>query len=101
MNSGKIMVKFTDKRKRDWIINVDAANIQNVREALGVDLGNRNSFKRLARDPSLLCNVLFVLCEEQAKERGVSDVQFGRLLATGNVIAHATKALIEAVRGTM
>ncbi len=93
------MPKFIDKRKRDWTIHVDAASIKNVCEVLGVDLGDRASFKRLADDPVLLCNVLFVLCEDQAKERGISDVQFGRLLATGNVIAHATKALIRAMRG--
>ncbi len=90
------MPKFSDKRKRDWTINVNAANIRNVREALGVDLGERASFKRLARDPSLLCNVLYVLCEDQAKGRGISEVDFGRLLAVSNVIDRATKALLKA-----
>ena len=93
------MAKFTDKRNRDWIINVDAASIANVREALGVNLVDRASFKRMADDPCLLCNVLFVLCEEQAKQRGISDVQFGHLLATGMVIAYATRALIKAAKG--
>ena len=93
------MPKFTDEAGRDWTIRVDVTAVKNVRE-LDVDLGNigkaADNFIRLADDPVLLCNVLYVLCEEQAKDRDISDEDFGRLLA-GDVIGDAAMALEEAI----
>ncbi len=99
------MPTFKDDEGRDWRVRVDVTTIRNVREiktADGeiIDLGSlarvADTFIKFADDPCLLANVLFVLCEEQAKEREVSDEDFGRLLA-GDVIEHAATALEEAV----
>ncbi len=99
------MSTSTDEEKRDWRVRVDVTTIRNVRELKtkdgeAIDLGSlakaAENFIAMADDPCLLCNVLFVLCEEQASSRDVSDEDFGRLLA-GDVIEHAAMALEEAI----
>ncbi len=94
------MAKFTDSEGRNWLIRVDVTAIKAVRNQCGINLGDIGEapeyFARLADDPVLLCDMLFVLCEEQVQERGLSDADFGRLLF-GDVIAHATMALGEAI----
>jgi hypothetical protein len=50
---------------------------------LGFDLLSLSQYKalkKLSADPVPLCNVLYLLCEDEAKRRGVSDEDFGRLL---------------------
>jgi len=94
------VAKFTDKDGRDWLIRVDVTAIKAVRNQCEIDLGNIGEapeyLTRLADDPVLLCDLLFILCEEQVKQRELSDADFGRLLV-GDVIAHATMALGEAI----
>ena len=99
------MPTFTDEAGRHWKVRVDATGIRNVREIKTeggevIDLGSlakgAENFVAMAEDPCLLCNVLFVLCEDQAKDHSVSDEDFGRLLA-GDVIENATLALEEAI----
>lgn len=94
------MSSFTDESDRKWVLRVDVAAIKSVRDALKFNLGDlgetADNFLRLADDPCLLCDVLYLLCEDQAKERNISDTDFGRLLA-GDVIFNATVALEEAI----
>ena len=94
------MSNFADEEKRNWTVRVDVTGIRQVRGALDINLGDlsqaADNFVKMGDDPCLLCNVLFVLCEEQAKDRNVSDADFGRLLA-GDVIFDATMALEEAI----
>ncbi len=99
------MSTFKDDKGRDWRVRVDVTTIRNVREiktADGeiIDLGSlarvADTFIKMADDPCLLANVLYVLCEKQAAELGVSDEDFGRLMA-GDVIEHAATAMEEAV----
>ena len=92
------MAKFKDADGREWAVRVDVTGVRHVRE-IDVDLGDiskaADNMLLFANDPCILCNVLFVLCEDQAKARNVSDEDFGRLLA-GDVIYEATVALEEA-----
>ena len=92
------MAVFRDAKGRDWTVTVDTTTVKPVREALQVDLLDTTgrTLERLADDPSLLVDVLWVLCRDEAKERGVSDVQFGQALV-GDSIDAATNALMEAV----
>lgn len=92
------MSTFKDNKGRDWEILVNVPKIRAVREACdGLDIGDPTgrALDTLEKDPCKLVDVLFVLCEEQAKEQGISDVQFGEALF-GNEIDDATEALIEA-----
>ncbi len=95
------MAKFTDDEGRDWLVRVDVTSIRNVRENCnGLDLGSLSNiaetFVRMADDPELLCNVLYVVCEKQATERNITDGDFGHLLL-GDVIENATMALEVAI----
>lgn len=93
------MATFKDNEKRDWLVAVTVEDIKQVRARLdGLDLADvySDTLNRLADDPVLLVDVLWVLCEEQAKTAGVTDRQFGRAMA-GDSIVNATTALVEAV----
>lgn len=88
------MKSFTDNSGRTWavVINVDA--IKRVRGLLHVDLLDLNVLDQLIRDPILLCDVVYAVCQPEAAARQVSDVDFGRAMA-GDPIDQATKALLE------
>lgn len=94
------MARFKDNKGRDWDVIVDVPNLKLVRERCHFELGKllADNFKRLdelAEDPVLLVDVLFVLCEEQAKEKKVAPEEFGRSL-TGDAIGAAYDALRDA-----
>jgi hypothetical protein len=55
-----------------------------------------NTYTRLLADPALLCRVIFVLCDKQRMERGVSEEAF-YLGVIGDAIDAATTALIQAI----
>jgi len=91
------MHTFTDPAQRTWTVAINVAAVRRVRDALKLDLLSvidGELLEKLAGDPCLLCDVLYVLCKPQAEERGIGDEQFGELLA-GDVIDAATQALIE------
>lgn len=91
------MRAFKDSEGREWIIEINVAAVKRVRDLLGEDLLQAvggDLVERLADDPVLLCDVLYVLCKPKADERGVSDEDFGRSMV-GDVIGNATTAFIE------
>jgi len=99
------MRTFRDTEGRDWQVTVNVRTVKEVRSALGVDLADAvtvakdgtvraDLVERIAGDPCLLADILWVICREDAKGRGVSDVGFGRALA-GDVIERATEALLD------
>lgn len=96
---------FTDNQRRSWNLSLNVWEMKRIRAALGVDLVNAvavgrdgnvqaDLVDRIANDPCLLVDILWVLCEEQAKEEGVSDVDFGSSLA-GDAIEEATRAFLD------
>lgn len=93
------MKTFKDNTGREWSVPVTVGTVKLVRDKLQLDIldiENGTVFKKLVSDPILLCDVIFVLCGEQAKERGVSDEEFGRAMA-GDAIEQATDAFLEAL----
>jgi hypothetical protein len=92
------MAVFRDAKGRDWTVVVDTTTVKPVRESLQIDLLDTSgrTLERLADEPALLVDVLWVLCRDEAKERGVTDIQFGQALV-GDSIDAATAALMEAV----
>jgi len=93
----KKMPVFKDANKREWIVKLDAPKIQSVRSRCNVNLTDfeGNAYGQMSDDPCLLVNVLWVLCENDAKE--VTQTQFGEALV-GNAIDDATAALLEAIK---
>lgn len=84
---------------REWAVKINVETIRRVRDRLGVLLTDvlEDKMALLAKlagaDPILLCDVLYVVCEDEAKERKVSSEDFGRSLA-GDSITRASEALL-------
>ncbi len=89
---------FTDSEGTRWDLRLDIVIARRIRDVLGVDLVNRGNeeIERLGRDAFLLVDVIYLVCEGQAKERNITDEQFGRRLA-GDPISEATDAFMEAL----
>ena len=96
---------FKDKNGQDWQIVLNVHQMKRIRAALGIDLVNVitldkegvvkvDMIDRIANDPCLLVDILWVLVEEQAKAINVTDEQFGTALA-GESIENATKAFLD------
>ena len=96
---------FKDRNGQDWQIVLNVHQMKRIRAALGIDLVNVitldkegvvkvDMIDRIANDPCLLVDILWVLVEEQAKAINVTDEQFGAALA-GESIENATKAFLD------
>lgn len=99
------MRTFKDNAGRTWSVALNVHQMKRIRAHLGIDLANVIALDkdgavkvdlvdRIAGDPCLLVDVLWVCVEEEAKEAGVTDEQFGRSLA-GDSIEDATKAFLD------
>ncbi len=99
------MKTFTDSKGRAWDVELNVHQMKRLRDRLGVDLANvistgpgggveTGTLERLASDPCLLADVLWVLCEKSAKAAGVTDEEFGSSLA-GDSVEEATRALLD------
>lgn len=95
------MHTFTDKAGRRWEIAIHTPAIKRVRALLDVDLMDAIGGGLLARmgtDPVLLIDVLYALCEPQARAGGVSDVEFGEAF-DGDVVEAAVGAFLDELLG--
>lgn len=92
------MQKFTDQTGRVWIVTIHVGVIEDCRRLLDVDLVGIGGeiLQRLESDPVLLCNVLYLICKEQADAAEITDQAFGRLLG-GDVIDDAAAAVLESL----
>ena len=90
------MAAFRDNAGREWTLAINVGVIQRVRDRLGVDLleaAEADLLARFARDAVLLVNALRCLVEPEARQRGVSDEEFGAAM-TGGAIDEATDTLV-------
>ena len=86
-----------------WIVRVDVCSIEEVRDRAGIDLlsiidPEKDALSRLA-DPVTLAKVLWILCEEQARNHKPDAIQekaFKRQLA-GDLMDQAFQSLREEV----
>jgi hypothetical protein len=92
---------FRDDREREWTVRLDHALLLRIRKVLAVDLHNMTeqakALARMAEEPELLVNVLYLACEEQCKARDLSDEDFGRGFAEGETFERACLAFQEAL----
>ena len=100
------MVVFEDASKNKWTLNLNVGTAQRCKAETEVDLMNvivinddgiqASAIDRIAEDPSLLVSVLFSLCQEQIKERGLNEYQFAEIF-NADTIAAACDALIREI----
>ena len=99
------MRQFTDTKERVWDVELNVRQMKRVRDVVGIDLVNviqagkdgavaTDTLDRVANDPILLVDILWVLCEGQAKAAGVTDDDFVSSLA-GDSISDATRAFLD------
>jgi len=91
---------FTNTLGNTFNLTVNVYAIKNVKEKTGTDIGkllNEEALglKKLTEDPVDMCDVLYVLCEDQADTFGMTDRQFGESMS-GDVYEAAVYAFIEA-----
>jgi hypothetical protein len=92
------MHSFKDSKGRAWTFSIHVSAVKRVRAVAGVDLYGLvdDGFKGLAEltaDPVRLVDVMWVLCEEEARKLGVSDEDFGAAMA-GDALGNAAEAFV-------
>lgn len=93
------MPVFTDNLSRTWDIDVHVASIKRVRSLLDIDLlqiveDRCELLARLADDPVLLVDVLYVICKPAADSQSISDEDFGRAMS-GDALLSGFEALLK------
>ena len=93
------MTTFRDADGREWLVAIHTTAIKRVRASLGVDLYSLvdNGFAGLGKllgDVVALCDVLFVLCQDEARQRGIDDEAFGRSMH-GDALERAAASFLE------
>lgn len=93
------MASFTDLKGRRWTVALNVQKVREVRDRLDVDLVNlerSGALQQLIVDPVRVCDVLYLVCREECRERNIDDAQFGESLA-GECFGDAVDALMEAI----
>lgn len=102
------MELFRDNQERKWELRLNVSMARKVRDETKHNLLDlkEQTIDKLINDAYLLVDILWVLCEEQAKVKvwtknekeikGVSAVEFGEGLA-GETIDNATEALLNEI----
>lgn len=90
------MPKFRDSEGREWSVSVTIYDWRRIKKELGIDLLDHQHIVRLRNDVMSEVDVLWMLCELQAKEKQITDEAFGRSLG-GDAIEEAHSALDEAM----
>lgn len=90
------MAKFRDSEGREWAVSVTIYDARRIKKELGVDLLDHRQVTAVCGDIIKAIDVLWLLCESQAKERQISDEAFGRSLG-GDAIEAAIDALLGAM----
>lgn len=91
------MAEYTDANRQPWQVEITIPAARRVKQLLGVNiLQGTESLRQLSEDPLLFCDVLWLLCEEQAKAKQIDSEQFGAALA-GDAFESAITAYMEAL----
>lgn len=95
------MSVFTDSTGRQWVITLTHGLIKRIKSRFGLDLyAGLKSPETLAEiafgDPENFPQLMHGLCEQQIKERNLSEEEFD-LLLDGATIEKSTEAFLEAV----
>jgi len=99
------MHKFTDDLEREWKIILNTTIMEDISDGLDIDLfepikegENEQLLGKIvptSRENIIrFVNMLFMICESQCKEQGITDKQFGQGLGGGG-LKSATTAFYE------
>lgn len=89
------MQTFTDTAGQAWNVDINILTVKNVKKYLGIDLLQPKIAMNRIVDPIALCDVLYVICRDQAESLGLSDEDFGRRMG-GVALREGRDAFLEA-----
>jgi hypothetical protein len=93
------VAQFTDQRGRTWRLELNYSLAKRLRDVTGLDFVNYHDGKALLAvhdDDEKLVQVIWLLCEAQAKESQVAEEDFGSGLG-GDSLEQAIEALEQAL----
>lgn len=93
------MPVFKDAGGREWVVSIDVNALRRVRDRLGLnltDLVGGETLDRVTKDPVLLVDILYVLCESAAKAADVDAEAFASELR-GDALDAAVTAMLESL----
>ena len=95
------MPTFSDSRGREWMVTIDTSAIRRAKESSGLYLVDliagddaETLFKRLARDPCLVVDVAWGVCQPAAAAAKIERPEFDAALV-GDAIDAARHAILE------
>jgi len=94
------MASFTDAQSREWQIFIDVPTVKKLKQhkldILAIFTGKMEVFEQVIGDPIQLVDTLWIVCEDQIRERGIDEVGFAKALY-GDALMNAAEALVEGV----
>lgn len=92
------MRTWKDRDGREWLVDVNVGSIRKVKAVTTIDLLSvvDGTLGEKLSDPMALCDVLWVLSEEQALKKNITPEVFGASLA-GDSLESAVTALVEEI----
>lgn len=95
------MRQFKDDEGHEWRVPFTVGHAEDIKELLDIDfldilVGEPPPLTRISTDYRLLAQVLFIICEDQAKQREIDQKQFYKLL--GGEAFHAAH---DALKGAL
>lgn len=91
------MRTFKDNKGRSWNVEINISAVKRLKSMLNVNIMDAvegELLEKLAIDPVLLCDVIYVVCKLDADRQNISDEQFGEAMG-GDAIEKATEALLQ------
>lgn len=91
MGEEKLKPRTFEAGGHRWVLELNAWTLKRVRTLAGVEINKwtgKDTIDRMIElfgDPILFVDVLYVLCEEQCKERGITDERFGRSMRADSI----------------
>lgn len=95
------MPNFIDKNGGTWSLELNFGMILDIKDQTGVDLDvmmkkPESLAEIVLSEPGKLISVLYVMCEDQCKEKNIDPRQFGRLF-NREAVDSAGNAFIESL----
>lgn len=87
---------FIDTNQNKWIPKITLYHAGRIKRALELNVENVDDVTTMVQDPAILADVLFISCEQQAREKGISEEEFGLALG-GDSMKHARRAILFAI----
>lgn len=92
------MHTFLDAQNRKWNLNITFADVRRVRHKLNINmLGDAQGVFEIAQDPVMFLDYIYVLIEPQLEAAGISDEEFGEVMARSDIYSALTMVYVEAI----